>query len=229
MLNCLIVDDEKQAHEVLKNYINKVENLTIVGHAFNAIEATNILRQQQIDILFLDINMPEITGLELLQTLTILPKVILTTAYSEFALDAFDAGVSDYLMKPIPFTRFLKAINKITQDNSTNTMEDVSNIQSISLKVDGIKRNFNFEDILYFQSLGNYIKVYTNTKSYLTIMTLNDLQNEVGKHYFTRIHKSYLVPNHSIKNADNLTKITIGKTEIPIGRTYKQIVQNIIG
>jgi two-component system, LytTR family, response regulator len=227
MYKCLIVDDEEAAHEVLKNYIARLKYFQMVAQAYDAIEAGEIIKQQEIDIVFLDINMPEISGLEFIVTLKNPPKIILTTAYSEFALDAYDLGVVDYLVKPIPFNRFLKCIHKILPAEN-----EVSNIsteeKSIELKIDGANKVIEYIDVLYFQALGNYIKIVTASKSYLTILTMQELEKKLSSKIFVRVHKSFIVPTFHLKQHIGLQKIMIAKQEIPIGRSYKMVVQKMV-
>jgi two-component system, LytTR family, response regulator len=223
---CLIVDDEEAAHEVLKNYISRLKYLQLSAQAYDAIDAGEIIKQQKIDIVFLDINMPEISGLEFIVTLNDAPKIILTTAYSEFALDAYDLGVVDYLLKPIPFNRFLKCMHKILPaiDNDQKTTE----AQYIELKIDGASKVINYNEILFFQSLGNYIKIVTAYKNYLSILTMQELEKKLSAKVFVRVHKSFIIPIKKLQNHNAFQKIEIGKYTIPIGRSYKVVVQKLV-
>jgi DNA-binding LytR/AlgR family response regulator len=227
-LKCIIVDDEEAAHGVLRNYIERLNYLELVGEAYNAIEAGDILLNQTVDIMFLDINMPEISGLEFISTLNNPPKVILTTAYSEFALDAFDLGVVDYLLKPVPFVRFLKSINKINavplNDEKLPVFTEQKIEDKLSFKIAGVIRHFMLDEILYFQSYGNYIKIYTPTKTHLTILTMRALEEYLDKSIFIRVHKSYIIPISFLRKNKFNEKIYIGQTEIPVGRTYKVLI-----
>lgn len=224
--NCLIVDDEAAAHEVLKNYIARLRYLQLFAQAYDAIEAKEIIETQQIDIVFLDINMPEISGLEFLVTLKNAPKIILTTAYSEYALDAYDLGVVDYLVKPIPFNRFLKCIHKIlpAPDENLKTIDE----KSIQLKIDGHTKTILYNDVLFFQALGNYIKIVTEKKNFLTILTMQELEKKLDTTKFVRIHKSFIVPTEQLKNHIAFQNVVIANQTIPIGRSYKVVVQKII-
>jgi DNA-binding LytR/AlgR family response regulator len=221
-IRCLIVDDEEGAHLVLKNYIDRIDKLEIVGDCYSATEAMNFMLNQPVDLLFLDINMPDVTGLEMLNSFNSTPKTILTTAYSEFAMDGFDLGVSDYLLKPIPFPRFMKAINRVIKDLENVPAEEIE-AKEIFLTVDGEKIKIALADILYVQSWGNYIKVFTKTKMYLTALTTQYFDEILPSAKFVRIHRSYLVA------IDAVTKITttslfIGTLELPIGTTFRQKV-----
>jgi DNA-binding LytR/AlgR family response regulator len=228
-LKCLIVDDEPAAHLVLENYIGKLDQLELVGNAYNAIEGSKFIMSHEIDVVFLDINMPEISGLEFIQTMKNQPSIILTTAYSEYALNAFDLGVIDYLVKPIPLARFLKAINKLTsngiQSNEPSEKHAVSKY-SIQFRVDGAMQEFKYADILFFQGLGNYIKIITAEKSYLTILTMTDLELQLDESNFMRIHKSYIINTRHLDKTIPKEFVFIGKNTIPIGRSYKISIQN---
>jgi two-component system, LytTR family, response regulator len=221
--NCIIVDDEKRAHAVLENYISRIGDLQLQGNAFNAVQAKNIITAKNIDLVFLDINMPEISGIDLLKTENLTEKIILTTAYSDFALDGFNLDVVDYLLKPIPYPRFEKAIEKFKKLMDANASD-----LFIHLKCDGIKKKFLYKDILYFQSIGNYVKIVTSDKMYMTILTMAELETQIAHQYFIRIHKSYMVPAHIIKQNNDVQKININEVVIPIGRTYKNVVMEIL-
>ncbi len=219
MYNCLIVDDEPNAHAVLKHYIAMDTELNIAGQAYNAIEAQSYLDTKNIDIVFLDINMPEITGLQMLKQKNIKASIILTTAYSDYALDGFELGVTDYLLKPIPLNRFINAIQKAKKILLVENLD-----KFIYFKINGMNMKILYSDILYFESVGNYIKIHTIQKKHLTIGTLSDLENTLNEQDFLRIHKSYIVNNKFLKNTSNKTSITINENTIPIGRTYKGTV-----
>ncbi len=234
-LNCLIVDDEPLAHQVIESYIQKVERLKIVGNCYNAVDTINFLHKNHVDLVFLDINMPELTGIDLLKTLQDPPMIILTTAYSEFALESYELGVTDYLLKPIRFERFLKAVNKVLDifDRQVTT-ELVQNNSSASgksavqdhilAKANGITHKIMLSNIHYIQSYGNFIKIFTDEKVYLTAETMKNIENTLSESNFIRVHKSYLVNTEHIEKILSNSLFVAG-TEIPIGNTYKQILQ----
>jgi DNA-binding LytR/AlgR family response regulator len=231
--NCLIVDDETGAHAVLKNYIERLKYLQLVGEAYDAVEASIILQEQKIDLVFLDVNMPEISGLDFIKTLQNPPKIILTTAYSEFALEAYDLGVVDYLVKPIPFNRFLKCLHKVIPEMldsiQIDTLATTSKplLTSLRVKVDGVMMQIAYDDILYFQALGNYVKIVTAVKKHLTISTMQELEKMIDSRIFVRVHKSYIVPIKHVFEQKNPQKVIIANNEIPIGRSYKLAVQKL--
>jgi DNA-binding LytR/AlgR family response regulator len=218
---CIIVDDEPAAHYVLANYIKQNPQLELVSQCYNGVEAMDYLRENKVDLMFLDINMPEISGMELLKILPVHPKTILTTAYSEFALESYDYGVIDYLLKPIYFPRFLKAIERFfsTQIIKSEPEEVVAN--SINVKVDGYFIDIELDQLLYAQSFGNYVKLHTIKKKYLASITTIELENLLPISNFTRIHKSYIVAIDKIDDADK-DFVIIKKEKLPIGITYKR-------
>lgn len=218
---CIIVDDEPAAHYVLVNYIKQNANLELVRQCYNGIEAMNYLRENKVDLMFLDIDMPEITGLELLKIIPSAPKTILTTAYSEFALESYDYGVIDYLLKPIYFPRFLKAIDRFLSLNSSETIAVSEAISSITVKVDGHFLEIELNKLLYAQSFGNYVKIFTTTKTYLASITTNEIEKCLPNSSFLRIHKSYIVALDKIQTSEK-DFVTIANFNLPIGITYKR-------
>ena len=216
---CIIVDDEPAAHYVLVNYIRQNPELELVQQCYNGIEALNYLRSNTIDLMFLDIDMPEITGLELLQTMSNPPRTILTTAYSEFALQSYDYGVIDYLLKPIYFPRFLKSTERFLALYSSEKIPS-SNLY-ISIKTDGIQLDLYVMDILFAQSYGNYVKIHTQKKVYLATMTTHQLELSLPSDHFIRVHKSYIIALDKIEDSDRDT-IQIHNEKIPVGITYRR-------
>ena len=217
---CLIVDDEPAAHYVLEKYIGKNPGLRLAHKCFNGFEAAEYLRNHTVDLMFLDIDMPELTGLELLQQLENPPRTILTTAYSEFALESYDFGVIDYLLKPIFYPRFEKAIGRFFEMYPTAVISTDTR-SHISVKVDSHFENILFEDFLYAQSYGNYVKIYTPKKTWLATITTNELEQNLPADKFLRIHKSYIVSIKNIESRDRET-VTIKGEKIPVGITYRR-------
>lgn len=223
---CIIVDDEPAAHYVLVNYVDRNPQLQLIGQFYNGIDAMKFLRENKVDLLFLDIDMPEITGLELLKILPNPPKTILTTAYSQYALESYDHGVIDYLLKPIYFPRFLKAIDRFFSLTSNTSIEQET-INSISVKVDGFYMDIELNNLLYAQSLGNYVKLFTKTRTYLASMTTTELQNILPESLFMRVHKSYIIALNKIDRVDS-ENIIINAVSIPIGITYKRVLNEFL-
>ncbi|TDX09731.1 LytR/AlgR family response regulator transcription factor [Flavobacterium sp. S87F.05.LMB.W.Kidney.N] len=217
---CIIVDDEPAAHYVLANYIKQNPQLELVFQGYNGIEAMNYLRENTVDLMFLDINMPEISGMELLKILPTHPKTILTTAYSEFALESYDYGVIDYLLKPIYFPRFLKAIDRFfATENGKQKPEEA--INSVDVKVDGYLMNIELDQLLFAQSFGNYVKLHTIKRTYLASITTTEFDKCLPEKSFMRIHKSYIVALDKIEVTEK-DFVVIKNEKIPIGITYKR-------
>lgn len=225
---CLIVDDEPPALEVLKKYINSVQHLELAGTCVDAIEALTFLQQHPVDLLFLDIQMPQLLGTDLIRTLKKPPKVIFTTAFRKFAVEGFELDAVDYLLKPIPFERFLKAVNKV-MDTSISSFEnnhyktETNNKQAdsfINLRADRKNIKVALDDILYIESLKDYIKVITTNKTIVTKQAISSIEEILPKDQFIRIHRSFIV---SISKIESFTHeiIEIGKQELPISRMYK--------
>ncbi|MFB9076037.1 LytR/AlgR family response regulator transcription factor [Flavobacterium procerum] len=217
---CIIVDDEPAAHYVLVNYIKQNPQLELVFQGYNGIEAMNYLRENTVDLMFLDINMPEISGMELLKIIPNHPKTVLTTAYSEFALESYDYGVIDYLLKPIYFPRFLKAIDRFFASEGTKIKIEEA-VNTISVKVDGYLMDIELDQLLYAQSFGNYVKLHTLKRTYLASITTTELEKCLPERNFVRIHKSYIVALDKI----DLTEkdfLVIKNEKLPIGITYKR-------
>jgi DNA-binding LytR/AlgR family response regulator len=234
-LHCLVVDDEPIAQQILENYISQIEALQLVGKCNNAFEALNILHQEKIDILFLDIKMPSLSGLDMLKTLQNPPKVILTTAFSEFAVESYEYGITDYLLKPIAFERFLKAVNKILlPKNLEFPIEKVqekptSETEFIFFKADKKIHKFYFKEILFFEGSGNYVKIHTENATPLMVLEkLSDLEEKLPTSQFIRVHKSFIMNKLYIKKVEG-NQIFVSKQIIPISATYRNIVLDYLG
>jgi DNA-binding LytR/AlgR family response regulator len=238
ILKCLIADDEPLAHTLLANYISRLKTLSVVGNAYNAFEVMDFLSENDVDILFLDINMPDMTGLEMLKTLSNPPMVILTTAYSEHSLEAFDLGVMDYLLKPIKFDRFLKAVNRIIDLKKTNRDPSVFSSE-IAEKTEKPTPDFmfikdgttnykiNFNDLLYIQAYGNFAKIHLLSQTLVVSMTMKQLEEDLPETLFTRVHKSYIVNIQKVSKIEG-NFVFIEKIVVPIGAVYKLILDKKI-
>lgn len=217
---CIIVDDEPAAHYVLANYIKQNPQLELVFQGYNGIEAMNYLREHPVDLMFLDINMPEISGMELLKIIPTHPKTILTTAYSEYALESYDYGVIDYLLKPIYFPRFLKAIDRFFASEQNKNVEEEVVIHTVNVKVDGYFIDIELDQLLYAQSFGNYVKLHTLKRTYLASITTSEFEKCLPEN-FIRIHKSYIVALDKIEAVEK-DFVMIKKEKLPVGITYKR-------
>lgn len=218
MIKVGIVDDEILARKVLEEYCSKIDNFELVLSTGNPLEFINFAQQNEVDLIFLDIEMPELNGMEILRSLIKPPKVILTTAYSEYALESYNYGVVDYLLKPIKIERFLKAINKVSTSKIIQA-EKNSGSEELQIKHDGMPVNISFKSILYIQSFGNYLKIFTDSRMYLISETLININTLLSEN-FQRTHKSY------ITNLDRVTKATrthllIETNKVPVSAMYK--------
>ena len=231
---CLIVDDEPLARKLMRNHIEKLDNFEIVAECSDAMKALEALRNHKVDLMFLDIQMPQITGIEFLKTLKHPPQVIITTAYREYAIEGFELDVVDYLLKPITFERFLKAVNKYFQvsagndpvvDNSTNgnAVED----SFIYVKENKKVLKLFLCDILYIEGLSEYVKIYTAGKKIVTKASMANLEEKLTDCDFFRIHKSYIVALRKIE-AFTSTTVEIAGKELPVGRSYKSRVAQVL-
>ena len=231
---CLIIDDEPLARDLIRNHIEKLDNFEIVAECGDAMKALQELRDQKVDLMFMDIQMPQITGIEFLKILKNPPKVIITTAFREYALDGFELDVVDYLLKPITFERFLKSVNKYYQE----TQEEVQNTAPVAETISTeesfiyVKENKRvikvfLHDILYIEGLSEYVQIYTDRKKIITKTSMTSLEDKLPSDGFMRIHKSFIV---SLPRIEAFTAHTIevpGK-ELPIGRSYKNAVLNAL-
>lgn len=226
---CLIVDDEPLAIEVIENHISQFDNLEVAAKCRNAIKAFEVLEKEKIDLLFLDIQMPKLTGIDFLKSINNPPKVIFTTAYIDFALEGYELDVIDYLVKPISFQRFLKAINKYLEiakpisNTAAKTKEGASNERDyLFVKADRKNHKVSFSEILYAESVKDYVKIHTVDKRLTTKNTMTDFEMQLPDN-FLRVHRSYVI-NLDFITAYTANDIEIDSIEIPIGVSYKQKV-----
>lgn len=219
--NCLIVDDERLAQELLESYVQKIPNLVHVASCSSALEAMQYLAQHSVDILFLDIQMPDLTGIEFLRTVKNIPATILTTAYSEYALEGYELSVVDYLLKPIEFDRFFKAVMKIVGSSPVPTsLDTVSQPNYFFIKTDQKIVKIAFEEVLFIEALQKYIRIHTTTKRVVSLFSLSKIQELLPENQFIRIHRSYLL---NIDKMDSLegNMVKIGEHILPISKGQK--------
>jgi DNA-binding LytR/AlgR family response regulator len=226
-LKCIIIEDEKLAQDVLKKYIELIPTLELSSCCNSSSEAITYLHSNTVDLIFLDINMPDLNGIDFLKTLQNPPLIIITTAYSEFAIDGYEFAVCDFLLKPIRYERFLRAINNAFERYKRpiqNKETIVSEIDHLFVKNDDGIKTIYFEDIIYVQALGNYLKIFcNNSKTVITRITLTEFESQLPSSNFLRVHKSYLVAIQLIEKIQ-LNQIYLSDFIIPIGTTYKQEV-----
>ena len=233
-LRCMIVDDEPLARRVLQKHIEALDSLELVKECGNAAEAAACLHENAVDIIFLDIKMPGMTGMELLETLASPPQVIITTAYSEFALEGYEHSVTDYLLKPIALERFVKAVNKavdrIRPDGQTGTAGDAEETGGkkdfIFLRADKAEHKVRYSAIRYVEGSGNFVKIFTDEGMLRVPETLTAMAKNLPTDRFLRVHKSFIV---AIDRIDRIVKDSIEMDEdrIPIGKYYKKDVEQL--
>lgn len=229
-IRCIIVDDEPLAIEILESYVAKVEQLQLVSTFRNAVSAFTFLQQHSVDLIFLDIQMPKLSGIDFLKTLKNAPKVIFTTAFRDYALQGFELEIIDYLLKPIPFDRFLKAVAKVLHQPTptiTASKSDVVNDNYVYFKVDKKMIKTKMADVLYIESIKDYVKVKTPEREIVTQQKISYLEESLPREQFLRIHRSFIVNLEKI-DAYSATDVEIGKHSIPIGRNYKNDVMKIL-
>lgn len=215
MINCIIVDDEPLAATLLENHISKIDHFKLVGKAENAMEAYKLLQNQTVDLMFLDIHMPHLNGIDFLRSLSQKPKTIFTTAYRDFAIEGFELEAIDYLLKPITFERFFKSVERILR-NAT------SKDDFIILKTEGMHRKLALSEIVYIESQGNDIKItMTSNVSFISKSKITELESALASKGFVRIHRSFII-NIEFVSAYNNNEVLLGNHQIPVGRSYKQ-------
>jgi DNA-binding LytR/AlgR family response regulator len=228
---CIIVEDEPLAAEILQDYIRQVPFLKLVCCCTDAFYAMDSLQKFDIDLIFLDVHLPKMKGLDLVKVLKHPPKIIITSAYQEYALEGYEFNVVDYLLKPIEFSRFLKAVNKIEQ-----TKEIVMPAHPVVLPTERVYLFFNvgkkkvkvfLDEILYIQSMKEYIRVNTKSKSILTKFKLSQVDELLSENNFLRIHRSFIVAKDKIE-AFSATEVELGGKQLPIGRSYKELVMSVL-
>jgi len=227
--NCIVVDDEPVAREILENHLERIDTITVVASCKSAIEAFKIINTHPVDLIFLDINMPDISGLSFAKSMSKEYKVIFTTAYREYAVDGFDLKAVDYLLKPISFERLLQGINKFFEESSAITPRQSEEIciekdNFIFVRSDRKMVKVNFKDIVFIESLSDYIKIHLEGQKVLvTRDTLSNIEARLPISDFIRIHRSFIVSMHKIETFTSDT-IGIGKHEVPISRSYRDAV-----
>ena len=233
MINCVIIDDEPLAREGIADYVREVDFLDLVGICENPLELMKFLERQQIDLIFLDIQMPKMNGIDFLKIVSKPPMVIITTAFPSFALEGFQLNVLDYLVKPITFDRFIKSVHKardyfsLLRSSASGVPVSPASAAAAAdyffIKCGNKYEKINFADILYVEGMENYVSIYTVRGKYITLLYLKNLEENLDPSAFIRVHKSFIV---SIQKIDGIAgnEISIGDFRIPISRNYKEIV-----
>ncbi len=234
LIRCILVDDEPVAREILENHLSKIASVRVVGSCKSAIEAFQVINTEKVDLVFLDINMPEISGLSFARSINKNIKVIFTTAYRDYAVDGFDLQAVDYLLKPISFDRLLQAINKYLDENAP-----VKNYEPVEItpersdyffvRADRKMIKIDFAEIRFVESLSDYVKIHLSDKIVVTRETITNIETKLPQHDFIRTHRSFIV---SIPNIDSFTNeyVEMNKKQIPISRSYKkEVLQKLEG
>ena len=235
-LSCLIVDDEQPARELLASYVEKLDFLELVGSCRGPIEAFSVLREKSVDLVFLDIQMPDLKGTDFLRTLDPKPTVIFTTAYPDYALEGYQLDVTDYLLKPFSFERFFQAVNKAVQqvklknnsgavetESYSATTEQKPHKNYITVKSGHRLHKLQWDDILYIEGLREYVTFYTGNGKLVVLDSLKRLEEELPSSQFMRIHKSYIVNTGKVQSLYG-NQLEIGEQKLPVGKSYKEVV-----
>lgn len=225
-LSCFIIDDEPLAIEVIESHVSKIDGLEVKATFQNAVKAFQALRESEVDVIFLDIQMPKLTGIEFLKTIKNPPKVVFTTAYREYALEGFELDVVDYLLKPISFDRFLKAVDKIfdlhSQSNrSVDTPEEHDSKHFVFVPVDKKHVKICLDEIIYLESKRDYVLIKTLSKEVVTHQTLIYMEERLPQSMFLRVHRSFIINTKMIESWSK-NEVELPDMQIPIGRTYKR-------
>jgi DNA-binding LytR/AlgR family response regulator len=231
LIKCIIVEDETLAQNVIQSHLQKTEQFELVGICSNALEAKEVLNKQDIDLIFLDIQLPGMTGLNFLRNLQNPPLVVLTTAYSEYALESYEFNVIDYLLKPISFERFSKTINKITEGKLFNSVSrENENIPRDHIFIKSNNKFFkvNFSEIIYIEGMKDYLKIHTPDFKLVTHQTMSEMEKILPEKQFIRVHKSYIIALAHIKSIYG-NNIEMNKASVPIGINYKERVMQLLG
>ncbi|WP_298419726.1 LytTR family DNA-binding domain-containing protein [uncultured Kordia sp.] len=240
-MNCITVDDEPLAHKIIKNYCDNLSFLTIENECHSAFEAINYLHDNEVDLIFLDINMPKLKGLDFLRTLQHPPLVIVTTAYQEYAMEGYELNVIDYLLKPFSFERFLKAVQKAQDHKKLLDLSEIGNskpqpiqtiikdttIERLFIKGDKKIHQIQLKNILYLESLGSYVKIHLENETITTLDRLTNFEKTLPENQFLRVHKSFIIAIEKIQTIEG-NRLKISEAVIPIGNVYKQNLTKII-
>lgn len=227
-IHCIIIDDEPMARDVVRRYVQMIPALKLVGEFGNAIDATLFLQEQSVDMIFLDIKMPQLSGIEFVRSLRIVPKIIFTTAHKDFAHEGFELDVVDYLLKPIRFDRFLKAVTKaLPQRHQEIETQGISNgekikpsISFIYLRADRKMKKVSLDDVIYIESDRDYVKVFTEKGFIITRQTIGSVEAMLPESQFVRIHRSFIVSISKLKSFTTET-VEVGNKQLPIGKLYR--------
>ncbi len=220
-MNCVIVDDDELSRSILEDLIRDTDGYSLVASCETGVEAFKVLQEEPVDLLFLDIEMPKMDGMELIKNLNPLPQVVFITSHPEYAAESYEYDVTDFIQKPLTHGRFLKAINKAEQRFKVEKANISSEGDSIFIKADSRLVRINLKDILYIEALGNYMKIYTNDGRYTILSTMKEIAEKLSGNDFVRVHRSYIVRLDKIETIED-QYIKMGTKHISIGKAYKE-------
>jgi DNA-binding LytR/AlgR family response regulator len=226
-LKCIIVDDEPVARKIIREFVEQVNFLVLTGEFENAFKAENFLKHEQADLVFLDIEMPKLSGVDWLKESDVKPLVILTTAFAKYALEGYELDIIDYLLKPISFNRFLKAVQKAKDFISIRNNSNEVNPSWLFVRSDKRIEKIELDDILYIESTGNYINIHTKDKNIIAYLTLKAIENELPTSGFVKIHQSFIVSFSKIEAIEGNT-LKVNNTMLPIGRSYRDAFMKVV-
>ena len=225
-VTCIIVDDEPTARDIIETHLSAIHQIDIIAKCSSALEAFNIINQNKVDLIFLDINMPDISGISFAKSINKDIKIIFTTAYREYAIEGFDLHAVDYLLKPIPFDRLLKAVHNyfdVYHKAPVNTEKETPISDFIFVRSDRRMKKINFYDILYIESYSDYLKIHCTSETIITRVNISIIEAKLPQEYFVRVHRSYIVSLSHIESFSN-EELILNKKSIPISRSYKEEV-----
>jgi two-component system, LytTR family, response regulator len=231
MINCIIVDDEQHAIDIMLHYVKQVPHLNLIGTTTNPMEALELVTSQKVDLVFLDVQMPELSGIDFVKAINGKAKVILTTAYSEFALESYELDVVDYLLKPIRFPRFLQAVQKAaaTNEASPQPVQDEDDYIFVKTESKGKFLKINLADIDYLEGMKNYVAIHCNTKKTLVLTSMKEMEDRLSKHQFIRVHKSFIIAINRINGIEG-NQVLLKNVSAPvlIGDIYKTGLMELV-
>jgi len=225
-INCIVIDDEKLARKGLMNFISEIPFLNLIGAYSNPLEAMAIVQEERVDLIFLDIHMPKMTGFEMLRSMSHTPLTIITTAFPDYALESYELNVIDYLVKPIPVERFVKAVNKVKEFIDLKDANSKGRDDYFFIKCKNRFEKIFFDDLLYIEALQNYVLIYCNSKRYITYLTLKSVEDYLPVSMFRKVQKSFIV---SLSKIESYTSemVEMNGTYVPIGRGYKDVIEKL--
>jgi DNA-binding LytR/AlgR family response regulator len=229
--SCIIVDDEPLARDVLIKYISDCPILELKMSCKNAFEAIEVMKNQDIRVVFLDINMPKLSGLSMVKTMDHPPQIIFTTAYPEYAVEGFEVDATDYLVKPFSFERFMKAVNKaLEREKIRDRLDDVKDINGAGkfiVKADGKLYQIEWKDIVFFEAMGDYVKVHTITRMLITHDTMKNIEDKLPAGMFLKVHRSFIISPVKIEFIEG-NRIKLGKEFVPVGQSYRSNLESYL-